>query len=280
MFKIDFLGIGTPKSATTWISDNLDKHPEICVSSPKETDFFIDQYDGKEGLGDYENYFSHCGEDKKKGEYSVNYFHNESAPKKIKEAYPNIKLIVSFRNPVEREISEYFHNLRHIGEVSEERANIRLKTMYKGEKKYYPYYLNKWLQHFDKEQFHFILVDDIKNNSQKVLSDLYDFLEVDSDFKPDTLDSKSNKAHTYKFPKLQGMMAEMYRSVKSKSQLNKLFEKSGIYSLGKLLKNKTSETYEKPEIHEDTKKQIYNCFKKDIEELENLIDKNLSSWKI
>lgn len=276
---MNFLGIGVPKCGTTWIYENLKKHPKICVSQVKETDFFTKNREESD-LKEYKQYFNHCSKDKIKGEYSVNYFHDERAPERISDFFPNNKLILSLRNPVDREISEYFHNLRHIGEISEERANNRLKTLFKGEKNYYSYYLKKWLDYFEKEQFHIILMDDVKENPKQVLSNLYNFLDVDSDFVPDNLDQKSNTSHSYTFPKIQGKLANVYSEVKTKPKLNKFLENSGIYGFGKWVKNLNSEDFDKPKVYKDTRKQIYNCFKKDIAELEDLIDKDLSVWKL
>ncbi|MGH7884172.1 MAG: sulfotransferase [Thermodesulfobacteriota bacterium] len=38
--KIDFMGIGAQKSATTWLSENLKKHPEIWMPPIKELHYF------------------------------------------------------------------------------------------------------------------------------------------------------------------------------------------------------------------------------------------------
>jgi hypothetical protein len=42
-FNIDFIGIGTSKAGTTWISEMLDAHPGICMSEPKEVNYFNEQ---------------------------------------------------------------------------------------------------------------------------------------------------------------------------------------------------------------------------------------------
>ena len=40
-FKVDFIGIGVIKAATTWIFQCLKEHPEICGSSRKEIRFLL-----------------------------------------------------------------------------------------------------------------------------------------------------------------------------------------------------------------------------------------------
>jgi len=39
-FKADFLGIGTPKCGSTWLFFALGQHPKICLSEPKEINYF------------------------------------------------------------------------------------------------------------------------------------------------------------------------------------------------------------------------------------------------
>jgi len=56
-FKIDFIGIGAMKAASTWIFEALKEHPEICVSSEKETNFFNNDYNYRKGLKWYKKFF-------------------------------------------------------------------------------------------------------------------------------------------------------------------------------------------------------------------------------
>ena len=54
-FKVDFIGIGAPRCGTTWIAKCLSEHPQICLSSVKETDFFGKYY--RKGLSYYKSFF-------------------------------------------------------------------------------------------------------------------------------------------------------------------------------------------------------------------------------
>jgi len=38
--KPDFLGIGVPQSATTWLFDKLQRHPEVFIPESKELEYF------------------------------------------------------------------------------------------------------------------------------------------------------------------------------------------------------------------------------------------------
>jgi hypothetical protein len=38
--QVDFIGIGAPKCGTTWLFYGLGQHPRICLSEPKEINYF------------------------------------------------------------------------------------------------------------------------------------------------------------------------------------------------------------------------------------------------
>ena len=42
MSQIDFIGIGAPKCGTTWLSAQLDAHPQIMFAPDKEVYYFAD----------------------------------------------------------------------------------------------------------------------------------------------------------------------------------------------------------------------------------------------
>ena len=38
---VNFIGIGAPKAGTSWLAKALHAHPDICLSTKKETLFFV-----------------------------------------------------------------------------------------------------------------------------------------------------------------------------------------------------------------------------------------------
>ena len=109
-FQPYFLGIGAQKSATSWISKCLNEHPDICVALSKETHFFSDDKRFSQGIEHYKLYFTNCcNKNIHKGEYSTTYLFSKFAPQRICNMYPDVKLIVSLRNPVDRAISHIKH---------------------------------------------------------------------------------------------------------------------------------------------------------------------------
>jgi len=100
-----FLIIGPPKCASTSLHFYLGQHPEVFVSKDKEPHFFSDYY--QRGIEFYENLFKDAGNAKAIGEATPAYSFLPFAMERIHTHYPEVKLIISFRNPVERAFSHW-----------------------------------------------------------------------------------------------------------------------------------------------------------------------------
>lgn len=112
MNNLDFIIIGAQKSGTTFLQRLLKKHPEIEMPSSEIPYFqYPDYFQIKDLDKEIANLFSTT---KIKGIKRPNYIGLEESPMLI-ENYGNgeIKLICVLRNPVDRFISAFFHNVRY-----------------------------------------------------------------------------------------------------------------------------------------------------------------------
>ena len=75
----NFIGLGAPKSATTWLYHCLREHPEVFVADSKEVMFF-DYGDIRGRLETYEKHFKWAGDAKAIGEFSTRYLASTRAP--------------------------------------------------------------------------------------------------------------------------------------------------------------------------------------------------------
>src|SRR5690554_5673248 len=104
----NFIGIGPTKTATTWLFECLREHPQVFLPRAKETQFFARaRYTGD--LAEYESFFEGAERYPAVGEISPRYFASPDAVQRIHAVMPDVKLIVSFRHPVDRLESEYWH---------------------------------------------------------------------------------------------------------------------------------------------------------------------------
>lgn len=279
---LDFLGIGVQKAATTWLFQCLKEHPEIRgakVRLNKELNFFNHNY--VKGYAWYHRRFTFGPW--KVGEYSPLYFQDKNVPARVYRYNPDIKLILSLRNPVDRAYSQHRHEIRRdripeslyrFGEA------LKYNPTYIGQGKYATH-LECWLKFFDLHKIHIILYDEISSQPAAVLRELFAFLDVDSDFQPSLLKKKENVAHRYRSRALFRLMSRaskwlhryvgrrgiaMIRATKIPSRLRTFNEVEFVETLV-------------PPLSEDELKYLRNEFNDDIERLETLVGKDLAHWK-
>ena len=203
-FEVDFIGIGAAKSATTWITRCLDEHPEIGVAFRKEVNYFNEKYaffnlppNWHKGVSWYKANFLNCKGMKYKGEFSVEYLMDPSASENIYQILPQVKLIVSLRNPIDATYSLY-HQLAKENQVpSSFRAALEVCPSLLAANKHGTN-LRRYFRVFPKSNIHPIVYERIRGHEREVISALYHFLGADSDFVPQSLIDKVNPAGTPK----------------------------------------------------------------------------------
>ena len=280
-FKVDFIGIGAPKSGTTWIYESLRKHSQICMSRPKGTHYF-NRPDYKQKADSYLSCFRHCKSWQIKGEFTPTYFLEEKIWERIKEYNPEVKLIACLRNPIERAHSQYLH-ATSVGAKSwksfeEAIRDSSGKLLVPG---FYYKYLKKFFDNFPEENILILIYEDIKDEPVKFIQKIYEFLKVDSNFSPDV--SKRVSPAKFKLTKLGKVLhknlgrplgkTEWGRKIKSLPRVKKTFYKFTNFYISNI------NSPQKPSIKKETRDYLRKVYKEDIENLENLINRDLSFWK-
>ena len=105
----DFIILGTQKGGTTSLYNYLINHSKISGGSRREIHFFDKYYE--KGVHWYKNNFLNSNENILTCECSPDYIHHPLIAKRIKNILPKSKLIILLRDPVERAISNYKHNI-------------------------------------------------------------------------------------------------------------------------------------------------------------------------
>ncbi|HEY9295730.1 MAG TPA: sulfotransferase domain-containing protein, partial [Phormidium sp.] len=106
----DFIIIGAQKCGTTSLYEYLIQHPQILAASKKEVHFFDLNF--AKGVDWYRQQFKPVSQKSITGEASPYYIFHPLVPQRIYQLFPQVKLIVLLRNPVERAISHYYHEVR------------------------------------------------------------------------------------------------------------------------------------------------------------------------
>jgi hypothetical protein len=205
-----FIIIGTQKAGTTALHKYLSLHPQL-IESKKEIFFFDCDKNYKKGVKFYLSHFQ-GNRNKKNGKFfevSPSYLVKESAAKRIYDFNPEIKLVASLRNPIERAFSAWnmyrprFHEndnwffdwmdsctLKKVIEKRKNRNFDDFNSFVKEEMEFilkngkdseyiieapilkhgfYNHQLSKFLQYFKKEQ---ILLLNFNNYKQDIIGEL------------------------------------------------------------------------------------------------------------
>jgi tetratricopeptide (TPR) repeat protein len=196
-----FLIIGVMKGGTTSLYEYLVQHPQIIPSLQKEIDFFNYQYNL--GLDWYISHFPTLPADGKflTGEASPTYLLDLKTMERVFQHFPNIKLLIILRNPIDRAISQYYDHFNWLGR--EKRSlkvainseievlnqlnhptNIKINSSFWQTQKghlwrgMYVYFIEKWMQVFPSEQFLILQSEDLYTNPNKTMQQVFQFLEI------------------------------------------------------------------------------------------------------
>ena len=286
-FRVDFIGIGASKSGTTWLTDCLFEHPEVSFSEPKEVRYFNETVsfarkyvnkDHNKPFSWYKKHFLHCKKDNLIGEFSPHYLYDEKAPALIKQHFPDVKLIVCLRNPMDRAYSEYgMHRYYTLAEKRSFEDALEEEAEYIGKGLYFEQ-LQRVLQYFPKDRMHVILFDDIVADPESVLKKLLYFLGVDSSLAPELIQQKSNILKRVRFRCVLDIMAAVTRSLiyLRLSFLVRFMKQMGVK---RTIITLNSSPFKQPAMNPATRDHLRNVFKDDISKLEALLQLDLSHWK-
>ncbi|SNS88912.1 sulfotransferase domain-containing protein [Sphingopyxis indica] len=166
-----FLVIGAVKSATTWVLEQLQANPAIYMPDP-EPHYFSSEYHRGEDY--YRGFFASEGAaGRLRGEKSADYLAHPKAPPRVAAMLHGARLVVQFRNPIERAYSDYKMLYRRgtIRGAPEEYLtslddNPHPRFLNDG---LYAAHLRRWLDHFPEEQIHSFLFDDVRRRPQRVI---------------------------------------------------------------------------------------------------------------
>ncbi len=223
MSPVDFIGIGAPKCGTTWLSAQLDAHPQIGFAPDKEVYYFADtllrRMAGKElrcferGEAWYHEQFpARAGALSSCGEFCPSYLYSEEAADRIAAYQPEIKLLLCLRPPVEMIYSWYWYNRNAVVATLPETFEAMMEIPFLRDVGCYGRHLKPYLERFPAENFLVVQFDAIRRDPDRVRQATYEFLNVASDFKPQ-LDAGRNEARAPRFPLLQASAQSLYNGV-------------------------------------------------------------------
>lgn len=189
----NFIIIGSQRCGTTSLYTYLSQHPQILTPIKKEMDFFSWHFD--RGIDWYLAHFPPMPRREKfvTGEASPSYFDSREAPERLYRLFPEAKLIVLLRNPVDRAISQFYRltdlnwEARSLDRViSDEIERLSQNPEYIiGEEPgnylargRYIEFIKNWLAFFPREQLLILKSEDFYAGAATTLKQVLEFLDL------------------------------------------------------------------------------------------------------
>lgn len=299
MNKHNLFIVGQPKAGTTALYYYLREHPDIFFPEQKELHHFAEdlnqerlKFHGK--ISDYFNYnlkqylkhFENCKDEIICGDATPTYLFSKCAAEKIFKFNPKSKIIAIFREPIDYLYSyhsqllfqtyENEKNFIHALELEEERKkghripwNVREPSLlYYGEKVKYGTYLKRFIDIFPLLQLKIILYDDFRQNSSKIVREIFEFIGVDSTFETEyKIHNPNEKPRFYLLKKIATSQPVSFYS--QKILPNSIFRliKKAIYTI-------TTIKQERVPLNQETRIELMKKYKPEVIHLNKLLHDN------
>ena len=288
----DFVIIGAARCGTTSLHAYLRAHPEVFMSTEKETDYF--------SLGDlppdeipvnaaawraktraeYERFFRDAGDARAVGEASPTYLFYPRSAERMRQAIPDAKVICVLRDPVERAYS-HFALARKMGfeTVEDFEAAVALEDERWSHDRSmrFPYTraslyhdgLLEFVRRYPRERILVLRFEDLASDTAATMRRIQAFIGVDPEFVPD-VGIRHNRSM---LPK-SGLVREAFgRPFRLRRFLQRNLPPRLVTLLGNLIMRPP------PGIPKAVRARLLPRFVEDVRRLESLLDRDLSAWR-
>ena len=252
--------------------------PRKVRGSKKEPNFFNRNYE--RGYEWYHRLFEFGPW--KNAEFSVLYFHDRNVPARIHAYNPEVKLLLSLRNPIDRAFSHHKHEFRRgrlprdlhtFREALEQNPSYVQQGMYAT-------HLARWLRYFDLRQIHVIVYEDICADPDRVLKDIYEFVGVDSRFEPTQLTARVNVSIAKRSQRLDRALRVSSVPVKTVlgERLSEVVKKTGIPRRVRQYNRVEVDDRHLPPLTECDRSYLASVYAEENAKLGALLDRDFSHW--
>lgn len=284
----NFILIGSPKCGTTSLHSVLGQHPSIFTTTVKEVHFF-DRDVYSNGLEWYqENYFDGAEKYPVRGESTPNYLSlSKIVAPRIKKSFGDneLKFIAVFRDPVKRAYSHYWFRKRRFKE--EESFERALESEWNNKRNEWNSFIYGWgcyasllspfFDVYPRENFHFLLLDDIINNFELAMSDLARFLKVDDNYK--FMPVSENQAYVIRNKKINTIMTDEKDPIHRIGKIiSRIIPEQQVRNLKKKMKRSNLKDEKYPPMDKKMEDTLREMYYEEIKQLEVIMGRDLSIW--
>ncbi len=290
--KIQLMIVGTQKSGTSSLLRYLAQHPDIETHAQPEMTFFLQEREYTRGYEwAFTKYFDGCSQDNQLIAKNVMVMHAPEIMQRIYEHNPMIQLVVLLREPVARAYSAYWWARRRGWETIKtfeealDAEETRLKESwfkwrqcaYRHNSTYYPHVKNL-IEQFGASQVHCILTETLNADAQTVCQQLFNHLCIRNDFAP-VIEQRHNQAA---MPRSERFSFLFTRFMASHNPLRRAIRKfvpdATAYKLRKAVLNWNDKPFTPPPMDAQTREELVAYFKPFNQQLEELLDRELTHW--
>jgi len=294
--------VGHPRTGTSSLHDYLNQHPDIFMSPIKEPNYFASDFHAESDKfhkkklyfpfrteRQYLSLYEKWRDEKVAGEASATTLYSKVSAEKISGFNKDAKIIMAFREPVDFLFSYHSTAVFSVGEdivlfqkaLSAEKE--RKKGQFLGKRVLAPSLLfytefikyeeqiKRFLSFFNRDQLKIMIFDDFKKDTPGMYKEILRFLNVDPHFAPDF-----NVINPYKkfvkWPKLKYYIFDSPYFRKTQ----RLFLPYDIYvKLVDFYRKIIVSNSPKPGLDYEIKKELMKTFKREVEKLGDVLERDL-----
>ncbi len=270
MPPLDFFVIGAMKAATTWLQAQMSQHPDIFVPEI-EPHYFTREHD--RGIQWYRDLFpAHKAAGTLWGEKTADYLATPEAAQRISKTYPDAKLIVQLRNPVDRAYADYkmlFRRGTVKGLPQEYMTSLNSEQPRFLNNGLYAAHLRRWMELFPAENLLVFTFEDVRDYPSQTLARVFNHLGTQVHHDPEAVKRKYNDSSKELLPlpirKMLAPLKPMVRPYRNSSLFRAtrdLFAKQVAY----------------PPLSDDMRNHLIEFYTSDLTELGELLDRDFLNW--
>jgi Sulfotransferase family len=281
-----FFVIGASKAGTTSLHTYLDQSPEIHMSRIKETNFFVSPDDSMysdrvKDLHEYEELFRCSAQ--VRGESSPSYSmypHHGGVPDRIAALVPDAKFIYLVRNPIDRIVSHYMHDVATSG--VRQTFDDRMGDLSDPDNPYvypclYAMQVEQYYRVFDRSRMLVIDHVELLQKRDATLKTIFRFLDVNDAFYTPLFDIEHETASErrqvpVRFWRLRNNVVA--------SPLRLIIPRSVRRPVRRMAEHALWPAVKRPVVSEAARRQVAHVCGPDIARLREYTGKEFSAWKM
>ena len=273
---LSFVAVGPQRTGSTWLHKVMENHPSIGLPVGIKETMFFDQFYHK-GMDWLFSHYNMSVEEREYGEVAPTYFASDIVLERIKSHYPDCKIFINIRNPVQHAYSMYLHESSK-GRIKGELADIIDRCPEKLRSGTYSDWIPKWQKAFGPKNVCLVWMDQIESNPQSVYKEVCDFLGISTEYYlQDIGDRQINASKEARFPKLTQFGLVIYQLLRE-YRLHSIIKFCKRIHLDKVtfVSSKNKSTSRLSHTDHSTLLTLYSA---DIKFLERTTGRDLSIWR-